>query len=69
MENSIKTLSNAMRRFYVLSIGFDEIYYGIKNPKRFKLCILFCIIMWIAAIWHFILITPPVWLSIDTIFT
>ena len=44
MKNSIGTLSNAIRKFYVASVGFDEIYYGIKNPKRFKLCILLCIL-------------------------
>lgn len=56
MRKSIGSLSNAIRKFYVFSVGFDEIYYGIKNPNRFKLCIMFCIIMWLATFWHFLLI-------------
>ena len=45
MKNLIEILSNAIRKFYIFSVGFDEMYNGIKNPKRFKLCIVFCIIM------------------------
>ena len=60
-ENSIKTLSNTMKNGFVISIGFDEIYNGIKNPKRFKLCIILCLIMWFATFWHILLLTPPIW--------
>lgn len=56
LKNSIGTLSNTMKRFYILSIGFNEIWNGTKNPKRFKLSIFFCIIMWINVIWNFLII-------------
>ena len=66
MEKSIGILSNTMRRFYIFSVGFDEIYYGIKNSKRFRWCILFCIINWMNAIWHFLfLISDEMWSLID----
>ena len=40
-ENSLYHLFNFIKNFYVFSIGFDDIYYGNKNPKRFKICILY----------------------------
>lgn len=43
MKNSIETFSNTVKKFFILSIKFDHIYYGIYNPKRFILCIIFCI--------------------------
>ena len=64
MKNSIGTLSNVIRKFYVLSVEFDEIFYGTKNPKRFKLCIIFTIIMWMATFWHFLFIISNKMLSL-----
>ena len=68
MKSSIKTLSNTVRMF-IFSVGFDEIYNGIKNPKRFKLCIIFCIIMWLCTFWHFLLlVSSSLWLLFDNEF-
>ena len=46
MKNSIKHLMKLMRKFYVTSIGFDGIYFGSKNPKRFRKCVLICALIW-----------------------
>ena len=69
IKTLIEILSKIIRNFYVFSVGLDEIYYEIKNPKRFKLCIIFCIFMWMATIWHFLaLISPSLWSLIDNPF-
>ena len=48
LENSLEHLANAIKKFYILSVGFDDIYYGIKNHKRFKICIFNYAIIWLA---------------------
>ena len=69
IKTSIKAISNAMRKFYIIPIGFDEIYYGIKNPRRFKVCFLLCIYMYVAIIWHFLfIISPELWSLVDNPF-
>lgn len=69
LENSIANLSNKIKLHYVLSVGFDEIYNQIKCPKRFKICIIFCIIIWLVTVWHLLLIiSPDLWPLIDNPF-
>ena len=63
MKKTLQAFSDVMKNYYVISVGFNEIYYGIKNPKRFKLCILFCIMHWIVAFYHL------VWVTSDYIWT
>ena len=36
---SLTYLMKILNSFYVFSVGFDDIYYGIKRPKRFRRCI------------------------------
>ena len=55
-KNSIESLSKTIRKFYVASIGIDDIYNDIKRPKKFKLCILICILMWLTTFWHILII-------------
>ena len=57
LRSSNETLSKTATRFCVSSIGLDDIYYGIKHPKRFKLCIFICILMWLTTFWHISFIT------------
>lgn len=40
LQVSLSYLMNVMRDFYIISIGINEINYGIKNPKRFKISIM-----------------------------
>lgn len=47
LENLLDHLANVIKKFHVLSVGFDDIYYGIKNPKKFKICIFNCSIIWL----------------------
>ena len=46
-KNLTEILSNLLTESYILSIRFDEIYFETKNPKRFKLCLINCILTWI----------------------
>ena len=39
LKNSLNHLENFMKKYYVSSIGFDDIYYGNKNMKRFIILI------------------------------
>ena len=39
LKNSLEHLENFIKTYYVFSIGFNYIYYGNKNMKRFKIFI------------------------------
>ena len=47
LKNSLDHLSNIIKKFYIWTIGFDDIYYENKNSKRLKMSILICIIFWL----------------------
>ena len=69
MKSSIPTLSYTIKKWFLFSVDFDEIYNGSKNPKRFKTCLLICMITWLATIWHFLLlISPELWSLADTVY-
>ena len=46
LENSLLHLESFIERYYVLSIGFSDIYYGNENMKRFKICAVNCAFGW-----------------------
>ena len=46
MKNSLNHLMKYFKVFYSISIDFEEIFLESKNPKRFKICILNCIMFW-----------------------
>lgn len=50
LENSLGYLNKILKTFFLISIGFNEINYGYKNSKRFKLCIFVFILLWISLI-------------------
>ena len=69
MKKCLETLSNAMKDYYVLPKGFDEIYKEINNAKRFKFYILVLIVNWIATFYHLIWITSDyIWSKTDGAF-
>ena len=47
LEDSLIHLANVIYKFYIFSIGFNDIYDGIKNPKRFIICIFNCGMVWL----------------------
>lgn len=55
MENSMKKLIKLSKRYYVSSIGFDDISLGIWNKKRIVINIVFCLVMWIMTLYHLLL--------------
>ena len=57
VENLIFNLSNFLKINLITSIGIDEVYFGTKNPKRFKLCIFNCLINWFVFFYHFSFLT------------
>ena len=46
LKNSLEHLGNFTKKYYVFSIGFDDIYHGNKNMKRFKICIVNWVFNW-----------------------
>ena len=48
MNYSLNHLIKFMKKLYVISIDFDDVYYGIKNPRRFIICVLICGYVWLA---------------------
>ena len=57
LENSMGHLMNSLKTFYVFSIGFQEIYRGTKNPRRFKMCIFICVYILIVTLFQLLLIS------------
>ena len=47
-KNSLEHLGNFMKKYYVLPIGFNDIYYGNKNMKRFIIFIINLVFRWFA---------------------
>ena len=47
MNYSLNHLIKLMEKLYVISIDFDDIYYGFKNPRRFIICVLICAYVWL----------------------
>ena len=46
MKNSLCHLENVIKKFYISSIGNNDIYYGNKNTKRFVISFVNWIIIW-----------------------
>lgn len=55
-NKSMINLMNFSKKFYIFSIGFDDVYHRIKNPKRFKIIIIICILMWLTTFYHLMLL-------------
>ena len=66
-ESSLNHLEKLLKRFYVTSIGFEEINFGRKNFKRFKFCVLACIFLWIITLRLLLLILSNHFYSIHII--
>ena len=47
MNYSLNHIIKLMKKLCVISIDFDDVYYGIKNPRRFKMCVLICGYVWL----------------------
>ena len=53
IENLFYNLVDLFKFSLIISIGIDEIYFGTKNPKRFKLCVLNHILNLFVCLCHF----------------
>ena len=47
IEKSLNQLMKIAVKYFFISISFNDIYYGNKNPKQFKKCFLICILIWL----------------------
>ena len=66
MKKSVNNIIMFAKRFYLCSVGYDDIYLGNKNLKRFKITILTCIVIWIITLYHLLLmISDDLWSTID----
>lgn len=56
-SNSINYLFDFINKHNVMSVEIDDIYFGQKNSKRFFLCILNCIFVWLfQVVFYYILV-------------
>lgn len=56
-SNSINYLFDFINKHNVISVGIDDIYFGHKNSKRFSMCILNCIFVWLfQVVFYYILV-------------
>ena len=49
-EKSLNYIMKIAIKYYVFSINFNDIYYGRKNPKQFKMCVFIYILSWLLTI-------------------
>ena len=62
--NLLYNLISLSKLNFITSVGIDEIYFGTKNPKRFQLCIVNCMISWIVCLFHLLLLTSDFMFSL-----
>ena len=55
IKKSIGKLVNSSKKYFILSIGFDEIYLWIENSRKFLINKLICILCWMAWMYHVVL--------------
>lgn len=53
----IESLIGFIQKFYVQSIEFDGVNYGLVNSKKFRINLILCILMWLASFYQLFLIT------------
>ena len=56
-QTLIKSLISYVHKFYILSIEFDQVNYGLVNHRRFKINLILCVLMWLATFYHLLLIS------------
>ena len=56
LKNSLEHLENFIKKYYVFSIGFNDIYYGNKNMKRFTICIINWVFGWFAMLYFLLFV-------------
>ena len=65
-KNLMTSLISFTQKFYVLSIQFDRVNYGLVNLRRFKISLIVCVLMWLATFYNFLMITSNTfWSLID----
>ena len=52
LDSSLGHLLKYSKRFYVISIESDQIYYEFRNSIRFKICVLICTFMWLSTLFQ-----------------
>lgn len=61
-DKSLCYLMKTLKNLYVFSIGFDDMYYGYKNRRRFTICVFQCIYMWMVSLSQLALIaSDDIW--------
>ena len=59
----------SLKKFYVFSVGFDDIYYNYSNSRRFKICLFNCMFMWIVTLMQlFITASGNLWSKFENPF-
>ena len=48
LKNSLEHFENFIKKYCFFSVGFNDIYYGNKNMKRFIICIVNWAFLWFA---------------------
>ena len=65
-DKSLLYLMKTLKKLYVFSIGFDDMYYGYKNPRRFRVCVFQCVYMWVVSLLQLALIaSDSIWIRFN----
>ena len=56
LKKSLQILNDFIKKYYILSIGFEEMYFGYRNQKRLKIVIVICILFWLATLCHLLFV-------------
>ena len=57
LQNSLEYLNKFLKTFYIYSVGFDDMYYGFRNPKRLRISVVICSLLWLVTLYHLLLVT------------
>lgn len=57
LKKSLQILNDFIKKYYILSIGFEGMYFGYRNQRRLKIVIVICILFWLATLCHLLFVT------------
>lgn len=55
-KNSLEDLMDFTKKYYIFSLGFDEMYFGLKNLKRIRINKIICAFHWLITLYHLLLV-------------
>lgn len=64
MRNSLNHLMKFLNKCYISSVGFDDLYFGRRNPKRYKVNLFICVYLLLITFQWILFLVSDYWYSL-----